>query len=293
MLSAMKIRRWVGELLGRSILIGSVGSIGLSMHDSEYMGLGCSRVPYHVSHPCCHSVVRDYTLSCHSPSEHQRLQAAFVQCTLAVAGGRDRSKTASAKDAQVAGGYASTAFSYHVANAIATPYATDELAKVLVLQDDHMVVYQVFLAVKTLADLVALAEHFTAEQDHWSAAKLCSNIAQYRAGLDRSAQLEYSQLTLESLAKVPPQQHEVEALSLQVKLQTRVIQFTQSEKESEDAAGIGQYMHHFGWGVYWLIVCFPQMRSWHCQTTQLVSRHCRLTDRGCRFNFWACDTWAV
>ena len=226
LLSVVRIRDWVGQLLARSVLQGTT-SEGVALHGMRrvicLLRLTCL---------CLVDIVRDFTLASQSNTALQQLQRGFIQEVLKLADAGDVKRVT--KDLKA---YSTSSLSYHIASAIELPLASDELAQAWILHDNDAVVFQILSGIPTLKDLSHLAEHFSESGEHWSAARVYTHIAQRWKGLKRPEKLRNMRLSSQSLQQVPKEQQTPASVTLSMRHLVKIIMMSDSPAEQLKTEG--------------------------------------------------------
>ena len=166
--------------------------------------------------------MRDFTLSSHAATELQLLQRSFVSILIT----RVENKIGSDKNVGEWHKYATGELTYHVSQAIQTPYAEDDLACRLLVHSDEGVAAQV-VAGSQRADADALSTHLLESNDFWLAANLNHTLSK-RIGLTIDEKCTHMLATLDALKHVP-KESQPGALGLQLNISGKLIYFNRSE----------------------------------------------------------------
>lgn len=155
--------------------------------------------------------MRDFGLASHTPFELQQLQRSFL--SILITGIDD--KTGSEKEVAEWSKYAATHLSYHVSQALQTPYKNDELACRLLVHKSSGVALQV-VAGSQRADMDELSTHLFERKQYWLAANLNKNLA-FISGLSKDERCTYMLAALDALEHVP-KESQPGALGLQLRI---------------------------------------------------------------------------
>ena len=126
--------------------------------------------------------------------------------------------------------YAASDLTFHVQQALQTPYENDELASRLLVHSDHNIAFQV-VAASQRADMDELSTHLFESKRYWLAAKLNHN-SFLRAGLTADAKCAYMLAALDALKDVP-KESQPGALGLQLIISGKLIFYNRSEEGKE------------------------------------------------------------
>ena len=163
-------------------------------------------------------IVRDFGLASHTGKELVKLQRSFVLACISSVD--DKSASEQALDAYVASGTCSRVellhligdlisfvhisrlpeFTYHVSQALRTPYAKDDLACRLLSHRNYSVAAQVVAGSKQ-AEAEALSTHLFESKQYWPAACLNQNLS-YRVGLTLDERCNHMLVALDALKHV-------------------------------------------------------------------------------------------